>query len=79
MTSNERPQPEPRGALVPPRRYPPTAIGTDTPEPPPPHRARHVQLESSGKWVAGATRMVNTVLDALDVLADNVAKELRMR
>ena len=35
MRDEYEPVPEPRGSLVPPPRYPPTAVGAATPEPEP--------------------------------------------
>ena len=35
MSDDFLPEPEPSGALAPPRRYPPTAIAVETPPPPP--------------------------------------------
>ncbi|MGQ0643417.1 MAG: hypothetical protein ACT4P6_21940 [Gemmatimonadaceae bacterium] len=62
---DDQPLPEPRGALVPPRSYPPTAIGLATPPPPRPRPLL---------W-----RLVTKVLDALDHLADGIARALRLR
>jgi len=42
MNEPFEPRPEGKGALAPPSRRPPTAVGVSTPPPPPPHR-RHKQ------------------------------------
>ena len=47
MDHDELPQPEERGAIVPPRGTRPTAVGTATPPPPKPPRYRHGR---SGKY-----------------------------
>ena len=83
MASNELPQPESRGALVPPDRRPPTAIGTDTPEPPvpprPPQGARHVSVERTVNIGPDLKAVVNRVLDAVDQVAETIAVELGIR
>ena len=40
MSEPFEPRPEEKGALAPPSRRPPTAVGVSTPPPPPPHRHR---------------------------------------
>ena len=80
MASDELPQPETRGALVPPDRHPPTAIGTDTPEPPrPPRHARHAHVERTISIGPDLKTAVNKVLDAIDHVAETIAVELGMR
>lgn len=80
MVSGELPQPEPRGALVPPDRHPPTAIGTDTPEPPrPPRRTRHRSVERTVSIGPDLKAVMNKVLDAVDRVADTIAAELGIR
>ncbi len=80
MSWDELPQPEPRGALVPPNRYPPTAIGTDTPEPPkPPRQSRQVHVERHVSFGAGLKSLVNKVLDGVDRVAETIAVELGVR
>ena len=83
MASDELPQPEPRGALVPPGRHPPTALGTDTPEPPrPPHPLRqHWQSHVEHTIHIGPDLKVamNKVLDAVDRVAETIAVELGIR
>lgn len=65
------PEPEPRGFLDPPRRDPPTAVGTATPEPspePPHHPVRYRKsvllavLQSIFRAVEDVGRMVKHVL-----------------
>ena len=62
MTSDELPQPEPRDALVPSSRRPPTA-------------------DVEHRWLIGPEfkQFVNTVLDAVDRVADRIAVELGVR
>ena len=80
MASDELPRPEPRGALVPPDRRPPTALGTDTPEPPRPprqHWQRHMERTINiGPDLKAA---MNKVLDAVDRVAETIAVELGIR
>lgn len=63
-----QPIPEPRGALVPPRKVPPTAVGLLTPDPAP---ERFVP--PGGGLGRGFRRLVERMLD----LADEVASEVR--
>ncbi|HEX2091877.1 MAG TPA: hypothetical protein VHG28_05710 [Longimicrobiaceae bacterium] len=41
------PIPDPSGSLQPPRRYPPTAVGVETPEPEPRLRTRFARIWAS--------------------------------
>ena len=80
MASEELPQPEPHGALVPPDRHPPTALGTDTPEPPrPPRHAWHRNTERTISIGPDLKATVNKVLDAVDRVAEKIAVELGIR
>ena len=80
MESEQVPQPESRGALVPPDRHPPTAIGVDTPEPPrPPRRARHVHVERHVHVGPDLRKAMSAMLDTLDRAAEIVAVELGLR
>ena len=80
MAFDELPQAETRGALVPPRRHPPTAIGTDTPEPPrPPCHARHTHVERTISIGPDLKAAVNTVLNAIDHVAETIAVEFGIR
>ena len=80
MTSDELPQPEPHGALVPPDRHPPTAIGTDTPEPPrPPRQGWSRTMERTINIGPDLKAAMNKVLDAIDEVAETIAVELRIR
>ncbi|MGI8498482.1 MAG: hypothetical protein ACR2OG_12955 [Gemmatimonadaceae bacterium] len=83
MSWDELPVSEPRGALVPPDRHPPTAIGTGTPEPPqppqPPRHIRHVTVERHVSFGPDLKRLVNKVLDAADRVAETIAAELGVR
>jgi len=73
MIDDQLPLPEPRGALVPSVRHPPTAIGLSTPPPAEPHaelaRSRRPLL-----W-----RVVYEAMNALDHVGDAVAHALRVR
>jgi len=71
MIDDPLPQPEPSGALVPPRKYPPTAIALSTPPPPEPS-------VRSGTRPA-LFRVIYGCLDALDQVADAVAHALKLR
>jgi len=62
MTSDEFPQPEPRDALVPSSRRPPTA-----------------DVEHRWHMAPELKRFVNTVLDAVDRVAERIAVELGVR
>ena len=80
MSLDGLPRPEPRGALVPPVRRPPTALGTDASEPPPPPgRSRSVRVTQ--RWSIGPAVMhlMNAVLDAVDQVGDDIAVELGIR
>ena len=86
MASDDLPQPEPRGALVPPDKHPPTALGTDTPEPPRPSPASRPSLQPPYRHVERTVSIgpdlkaaVNRVLDAIDEVAATIAIELRIR
>ena len=80
MAFDELPQPETRGALVPPDRHPPTAIGIDTPEPPrPPRHARHTHVERTIRIGPDLKAAVNKVLTAIDHVAETIAVELGIR
>lgn len=80
MDEVDRLKPEPRGALVPPDRHPPTALGTDTPEPPrPPSPIRHITVERHVHLGPDVRRLVSTVLDTIDRVADTIADELGVR
>ncbi len=70
MIDDPLPQPEPSGALVPPRRYPPTAIALSTPPPPEP---------SARSRQSAFIRVIHGCLDVLDQLGDAVAHALRLR
>ena len=65
-------QAEPRSALVPPGRHPPTAIGAATPEPLEPRRS-HVLWHASPivRFLAEATN------EYLDILVDGLGRLLR--
>lgn len=80
MADDEKPPTEPRNALVPPSRRPPTAIGTGTPEPPrPPRRPRHVHRERQVRLFPALGRVVTRVLDALDTVGEAIAVNLGLR
>ena len=93
MTTDDTPQPQSAGALGPPGRRPPTAIGTDTPEPPvpprpprsprPSHAHRHVRVERHvhfGPDLRVALHgALNGALDTLDRVADDIARGLGLR
>jgi hypothetical protein len=81
MSSEDFPQTETSGELVPPPRKPPTAIEAAAPLPPPEpgsraivrYRSRTISLFPA---LAG---FVASLLDAADVVADSLAEELGLR
>lgn len=78
MNSEPVPQPEPRGALVPPPRYPPTAVGVATP--PPPREPRRWASEQAMRGPRPALwRLLRACLDALDRVGDGVARAFGAR
>lgn len=80
MTSDQHPQPEPHGALVPPDQHPPTALGTDTPEPPrPPRQTWHRHVERTINIGPDLKAALNKVLNAIDEAAETIAVELKLR
>jgi hypothetical protein len=76
--SRFRPIPDPSGALQPPNRYPPTAVGVGTPEPDPrpaPPRRRAAR----GSLVTRVARgMVRIPLRAVNIAARAVRRAVRM-
>ena len=73
-----RPEPEPGGALVPPTRHPPTAVGIATPPPPRPPRALPAPRRRGGLFaLLGA--VIDTTLDAADRAGDAIAQALGLR
>jgi len=68
------PPTQPSGSLVPPPTNPPTAVALATPEPPTPPRQRmpYMREPALSRWLSQA-------FDAVDQLADTVAKGLRIR
>ncbi|HEY7566263.1 MAG TPA: hypothetical protein VH762_01720 [Gemmatimonadaceae bacterium] len=73
MIDDPIPQPEPSGALVPPRKYPPTAVAMSTPPPP----ERLFPRVTSQRPVL--YRFIYGCMDALDQVGDAVAHALRLR
>ena len=75
MSDDFTPETEPSGALVPPNRLPPTAVGVMTPEPEPApyaHHNSHARIPSPGevlrpviRAVAGALREAAQMLERL--------------
>jgi hypothetical protein len=79
MRSDQFPQPAPSGALDPPKRRPPTAVGADASEPvppPPPRRVYHERVVAIGPDLRS---VLNTALDRLDAVADDLADWLGLR
>jgi hypothetical protein len=71
MADDIQPTPEPRGALVPPVRHPPTAVAVQTPPPPP--RPRRLPAADRRPWLVRALGdLVSGALDAADAVADVV-------
>ena len=67
------PRPEPSGALVPPSRHPPTAVGVATPPPPPRPRA----LPGARRRRTGLLGAIGAGVDALLDAADTVGDAIR--
>ena len=73
MDDERLPEPEPRGALVPPPVHPPTALATAAPLPP---RRRDDDLVEARGLVA---RVFARALDALDNVGDSIATAVGLR
>lgn len=73
MDEERVPEPEPRGALVPPPVHPPTALATAAPLPP--RRWADDAIESRGVL----SRAVDRALDALDTVGDSIAEAVGLR
>ncbi len=75
--------PDPVGALVPPPRRPPTAVGTATPEPPPERRPARAHFTSSRRVeILGGVplrQLFERAFDAIDEAADAVAVAVGLR
>lgn len=69
--SNPIPDPQPSGALVPPRHLPPTAVGTLTPEPPRAPRPI-VGTRRPSRLLQLARRVALRAMDLADELAARV-------
>ncbi|HEX4681269.1 MAG TPA: hypothetical protein VH277_01100 [Gemmatimonadaceae bacterium] len=69
------PPTQPAGALIPPTKYPGTAIAVATPEPP----NRRVPRQTMRARQARFAELVAFTLDFVDDLADAVATSLRLR
>ena len=69
---DDTPLPEPRGALVPPRRVPPTAVGVAPPPPPRPYERVPAQRPF-------LRRLLSACFDVLDHFGDDIAHALRLR
>ena len=66
------PETQPDGSLMPPPRYPPTAVATAAPLPP--SESRRTRARRSG-----VVALVNRALDQLDTLADRIADAVGLR
>jgi hypothetical protein len=73
MEQDDTPPTEPSGSLDPPRRQPPTAVATATPEPAPREEPRAAVRR---RGLEGA---ISRALDVVDALADGIAGALRIR
>ena len=76
MDPHDSPATQPADALGPPHRRPPTALGTDSSEPPPPRvprPTRHVRIERHVHIGPDLRAMIDAALDGLDRLADRIA------
>lgn len=77
MSDDFPPVPEPSGALVPPRRVPPTAVATATP--PPPRPLRPARAVRRGGLLETLRRGITAVLDAADTAGDAIAGAIGLR
>lgn len=75
MEEDWSPPTEPQGALVPPGRNPPTAVGAPALPPPSPMPPRVTAGERGKSFLVA----VNRVLDAVDDIADRIAAGMRLR
>ena len=75
MDEDFTPHTEPSGALVPPAKGPPTAVGAATPPPVPERGGRQPYMVADTPLARAITR----TLDAVDELADAVAQGLGLR
>lgn len=75
MDEDFTPPTEPSGALVPPGKVPPTAVGASTPPPVPERSGRKPYMRS----MTPMSRAIARTLDAVDELADAVAQGLGLR
>ncbi len=76
IVSDALPTPDPHGALQPPNRLPPTAVGTAMLPPEEPARAR--SREQSG-LTSAIRRMLERVFDASDEWAERIRRRLLRR
>ncbi len=72
MSAEFDPTPEPRGALVPPSRRPPTAIATDTPPPPRPSHVARARAANAPWLLRALGGLVSAALDAADAAGDAI-------
>lgn len=79
MVSDDAPLPDPRGALDPPDRKPPTAIAVATPPPPRPPRSVRNALQSDPRTRRLVDNAIRVVFDAADNIADEIASLFRLR
>jgi hypothetical protein len=73
MTDDFTRETQPSGALVPPRRNPPTAVATAAPLPPPMHRRTPWMHRSP------LQRFLGKVFDGLDTIGDRIARAAGLR
>ena len=78
--ADDAPPTQPEGSLVPPPRVPPTSIASSS-DSPLPGKPRHSEPWRRPGWRPrpGILELANRILDIVDGLADNVARELRLR
>lgn len=80
FSPDDTPPTETAGALVPPPRKPPTAIGAAA-ESFPPNPARFSEPWRRRGWKAPTrfARLATQLFDTLDAIGDRIAEELRLR
>ena len=79
MESENVPQPQPAGSLVPPPRHPPTALAVTTP--PPPRRPRNPleRFREDPRTQRFVDNAITAIFDRADAVGDSIAGLLGLR
>ena len=80
LSSDDPPRTQTEGALVPPPRKPPTAIGAAA-ESFPPNPRRFSEPWRRPRWAPRTpfAQLATRIFDTLDAIADRIAEELQLR